>query len=417
MGTCLSCHRSTNQHQKELHRIRKSQISPPVHFGPEKSDYLSSSSSSSSSASSSTDGSFEYEPRTPPRPPVSTHQRLRNRDENENENEKGVRRGGRGQGRGEGRMRGEKEREVGRLKIEIQPPTPQKVPNSNPNPNTESKSNPNFRPNSEPEYNFRLATTAEAHQQDNLELSHEIHQISTLISHLIHSIRAYSFLNTQVARLTLADLDAVIKSMPGPPRGLLVRQRLMGVCADVGTLYGVKRGVFGKGCGGVLGEGEGEEDDGDGVGDGDGGENQGGLEGLWESFVKLEDGEKRDMAGRLQGKCSLMRIFALLSALRAGCEELLSLDSKISSRIQQDFESILGELREFDGIGGGGDGERKGFGKGLGGSASMQWRVLGIVEGKRRKELRARMEDVKRGRGRVSAALLSVVEGLAESEV
>ncbi|PVH78297.1 hypothetical protein DL98DRAFT_590420 [Cadophora sp. DSE1049] len=359
MGCCISAipmtRRAKEKREKELHRLRKSQISPPIPIGLEKSDSLSSSSSESSSDRCS------YDPPTPPRPPVP-------------------------------------ENHV-RPTFTVQPPTPQK----------------NFDPDLDPEsglgHGFRLANDEDTKRQRDEELAEEMQNVGILVENLIHAIRAYSFANSQMRMLMMTDLDNIVKGMPRPPRGLLVRQKLQSLQTDIANLYSEKRRVFTR-CFQVVLQGS---EDGDGNEEHkeirrDGREN--GLESLWEGFMRLGDREKRDMAGRLHGRCTLMRIFELLSALRAGSEELLVLDFKISTRLQKDFESVLVELREFDGVGGGGGGDA--VKKGIGESASMQWRVLGIVEGKRREELRARIEDVKRGRGRVSVALLGVVEGLAE---
>lgn len=264
------------------------------------------------------------------------------------------------------------------------------------------------------EMQFHLATTSEAHLRAVEELTEEIQAVGMLIGNLVHSIRAYSFANSQMRMLMTGDLDKVISALPRPPRGLLVRQQIQNLHMDIANLYEEKKRVFGR-CFRVLirGEGDGEEEEEEERGRGRGrianGDMGLGLEGLWEIFMQLEDEEKRGMASQLKGKCTLMRIFALLSALRTGIEELLGLDEKISIRLQQEFEGVLVELREFDGC------ERgDGVNQGIGGSASMQWRVLSLVERKRKDELRTRMEDVKRGRGRVSVALLGVVEGLAE---
>lgn len=216
----------------------------------------------------------------------------------------------------------------------------------------------------------------------------------------------------------MGDLKGVIAALPRLPGEVVVRRVLERVEREVGGLFEEKRRVFGMVGGAAVGcsgceSGRGELD---AMDERDNRDGKAGLDGLWEAFKGLEDREKRNMARMLSKTCVLMRIFDMLSSLRAASEELLALDSAVSLRLRREFEGVLGELKGFEGGGGGdrgGDGAMNGLEERVGGSASMQWRVLGIVQEKRREELERRMEGVKRGRGGVSVALLGVVEGLA----
>lgn len=318
------------------------------------------------------------------------------------------------------------------LAVQVQPPTP--TPRGTPvyTSLSESASRKDLNPakdmSSESHYTYRLGNADEVKKQRDEDLAEDIDDVGRLVGKLIHALRAYSFLSTQTKTQTLRDLKGVIESLPRPPRALGVRKTLKDLEKEVLSVYERKWLGWDTVAGCVLGSGSGCESHSQ-----DTYQKQSydlrnecrrdyerGLEGLWEEFLGLEEEQMRDMA-RLLGRGSLlMRIFDTLSSLRASSEELLVLDSSIPSCIKKDFENILAELIDFDGIvrqGGEGEGEgvMKGLGVSVGGSASMQWRVLGIVSEKRRGELEGRMEVVKRTRGEVSGALLGVVEGLCES--
>ncbi|KAK0104807.1 hypothetical protein ONS95_005075 [Cadophora gregata] len=428
MGCCLSCPSlsplSTKKHQKNRYRIHKHQISPPIPARPCVSLPSSSptcSTSSSDSGSSEKNECYYYDLPAPPLPPFAPVLQTQNRYGHQDR-------------KSPARKRNRKQEMGMRIvrdpQFTVLPPNPQRYQD---HPRSQHQylaepQDPSPFPQPQPQpAPFHLASPTETHLLLTSELTEELASISILIANLAHSIRAYSFTNMQVKRQVLGDIDGVIQALPRPPRGLLVRQRLVRLRGEMGGLWEAKGEVFERGFGGVFlsgggrGGGEAERDGSDGSlslslnlsfsleslernGDGDG------LEALWEGFMRLSDEEKMNMAWNLTKKCPLMRIFELLSKARAGSEDLLVLDNKMSNLLKKEFDGVLAELREFDGYGGV-DGEKKG---GLGETPSMQWRVLGIMEGKRREELRARMEDVKRGRGRVSVALLGVVEGLVE---
>ncbi|KAI6709228.1 hypothetical protein JHW43_008257 [Diplocarpon mali] len=238
----------------------------------------------------------------------------------------------------------------------IQPPTPQK-------------------------YDDTDAAASQEHQIRKQELDSEIAEVSIHMDKLLHSIRAYSFLATQTQVQTLSDLSSLLATLPAPPRALLARVQIQTLEQDVGGLHAEKKRAFRRAFEPALAS----------------------LTELWSEFRALGDEEKRAMAARLRSGCVLMRIFDSLSLLRAACEELLALDLKIGQRVARDFDAVLTQLREAEC-----------FKRGEGGGASMQWMVLGIVEGKRWERLKEKIEAVKWERGVVSAALLGVAEALGE---
>ncbi|KAH6718893.1 hypothetical protein BKA61DRAFT_570946 [Leptodontidium sp. MPI-SDFR-AT-0119] len=374
MGCCISSptNPKTETH-REIRRIRKSQISPPVILG------ISPSVSLTSKYSNDDERYYAPTPHRHPNIPPSNSPAL-------------------------GYQNTATPTRLAPT-LSIQPPTPQKDEYGN----TEV----------EAEFNFRIGNPSDIKRQQDEELAEEISLVGIRIGKLIHAIRAYSFHSAQTRTQTLGDLKGVIAALPRLPGGLVVRRVLEKVEREMGGLFEEKRRVFGMVRGAAVGcsgceSGRGELN---GMDERDNRDGKAGSEGLWEAFKGLEDREKRNMARMLSKTCVLMRIFDMLSSLRAASEKLLALDSAVSLRLRREFEGVLGELKGFEGGGGGdrgGDGAMKGLEERVGGSASMQWRVLGIVQEKRREELERRMEGVKRGRGGVSVALLGVVEGLAE---
>ncbi|KAH7329944.1 hypothetical protein BKA65DRAFT_564978 [Rhexocercosporidium sp. MPI-PUGE-AT-0058] len=363
MGYCLSSPTNTNtktrppETQAEIRGIRKSQISPPIIIG------LSPSTSLTSKYSN--DDERYYAP-TPPRPP---HIRLPAYSSYSQHSTPvaGI---------------------IPKPSFAIQPPTPQK--------DDDTTSDPGFR----------IGSDVDCKRQRDEELAEDISDVGIQIGKLIHALRAYSFHSAQTKTQMLGDLKGVIAALPGLPRGVVVRRVLGRVEREGRVCAGV------VGCCGTEGEIRGVEGDRRDAGEEDEDGLGKGIEGLWEEFLMLRKKGKRDMARELGKGCILMRIFDLLSVLRAGSEELLALDLAISLCLRREFERVLGELRGFEDNSVEGGGDKKG--KSGNGGANMQWRVLVIVQEKRREELERRMEVVKMGRGAVSVALLGVVEGLTE---
>lgn len=225
----------------------------------------------------------------------------------------------------------------------------------------------------------------------------EMQAVGVLIGELVHAIRTLSFGIGQVRTQTLDDISGVGDAMHHSSEASTIWEKLRTLYEEVAGLYAEKKKVLDCSCGSVLGE----------------------LEGLWGEFEGLDERVQRVMANELRKGSGLMRIFDILSALRAGCEELLSLSQRISSRLSKDFDMILTELKGLEDAGCGGDGQMErggagGKGEGLRGSASMKWRVLDIVVEKRAENSEEKVKAVKSIRGLVSLAVLGVVEGLVE---
>ncbi|KAL2067004.1 hypothetical protein VTL71DRAFT_1428 [Oculimacula yallundae] len=386
-----------------MRRIRKSQISPPIVI-----DISPPASVTSKYSHDSEDQKYRYDAPTPPRLPLTPSKTLflySQQDHNqslsdENENLK---------------------KRARKPVISFSPPTPTSTSSNTLSLDFDAHLHTLYHTGS----GYTLVSTPSSQQENVLELREDMTHLTTQIGKLIHAIRAYSFLATQTKTQTLSDIKNLIYALPRPPQALLLRQTLGVLIDDIGNLHEEKRAVFTRSFEGVL---VGDKDKPDiqewetwagreYVWDANTKEGKRGLEGLWVEFLSLEEDEMRDMARRLGKRCVLMRIFDLLSALRAGSEELLVLEERIGMRMKRDFEVILGNLRDCEGGTGVGESETgviKGLGVSMGGNTSMQWRVLGIVEGKRRQKLEWKMEGVKKGRGKVSIALLGVVEGLAE---
>ncbi|KAL5314097.1 hypothetical protein ACEPPN_018521 [Leptodophora sp. 'Broadleaf-Isolate-01'] len=216
--------------------------------------------------------------------------------------------------------------------------------------------------------------------------SQEISIVGIRIGKLIDAIRAYSFRSAQTRTQTMGDLKGVIAALPRLPGEVVVRRVLERVEREVGGLFEEKRRVFGMVGGAAVGcsgceSGRGELD---AMDERDNRDGKAGLDGLWEAFKGLEDREKRNMARMLSKTCVLMRIFDMLSSLRAASEELLALDSAVSLRLRREFEGVLGELKGFEGGGGGdrgGDGAMNGLEERVGGSARKEERGAGEEDG------------------------------------
>ncbi|EKD13215.1 uncharacterized protein L3040_003019 [Drepanopeziza brunnea f. sp. 'multigermtubi'] len=210
----------------------------------------------------------------------------------------------------------------------------------------------------------------------------ELRSVQPLLGTLMHAIRAYSFHRVQSQTQTLADLAAIISSLPPavPPRTL---EALRDLERDVARLYAAQKALFSQLFEPALSE----------------------AGSLWSEFLALDPEGRRRAARNLERGGVLMRIFDGLGKVRAGCEEVLARDAEVGRRFQALFEGVWEELREGEGEVGGGVV-----------SACMRWLVLKIVEAKRREGLGERIEWVKKGRVEVSVALLAVVEGLREDD-
>ncbi|CZS90990.1 uncharacterized protein RCO7_01372 [Rhynchosporium graminicola] len=417
MGCSNSTPFTTASNSAEMRRIRKSQISPSVVIESSPSQSITSIYSNDREE----DQRHRYDTSTPPRPPTARGPTASCREKNEDTMRRTTK-----------MIKGR----AARPGISFQAPTPtiQRAAKKKNHLSLDCIIPFPFKSSAGTGFSIvhspstRPASSASSAGND---LPEEFPLVAPQIGKLIHAIRAYSFLNTQTKSQTLQDLRNLIEALPRPPRAMRCRQLLGTLMDDVGNLYEREKGVWRRAVEGVLvGEKVGKAgynfdfEDNKRGGERDRGraKKEVGLEGLWEEFISLRIDEMREMARTLNGACKLMCIFNLLSALRAGSEELLVLDAEISMRLESDFEVVLGELKDFEGTGftalgmdgGEGEGGLSGVGQIMGESASMQWRVLSIVQGKRKEGLQWRMENVKRGRGEVSVMLLGVVEDLAE---
>ncbi|KAI9050793.1 hypothetical protein LZ554_004912 [Drepanopeziza brunnea f. sp. 'monogermtubi'] len=253
------------------------------------------------------------------------------------------------------------------MQTQLQPPTPQK------------EGAPTAPTLPDP----RQAATGSPASTSSADL--ELHNVQPLLGALTHAIRAYSFHRVQSQTQTLADLAAILSSLPPvvPPCTL---QALRDLERDVARLYAAQKALFDSLFEPALSE----------------------AGPLWSEFLALDPEGRRRAARRLGREGLLMRVFDGLGNLRAGCEEVLARDAEVGRRFQALFEGVLEELREGE------EGEWQVGGGGV--SACMRWRVLRIVEAKRREGLGERIDWVKKGRVDVSVALLAVVEGLREDD-
>jgi hypothetical protein len=123
------------------------------------------------------------------------------------------------------------------------------------------------------------------------------------------------------------------------------------------------------------------------------------LPARWKEFLGLDEAEQRAMARTQRRSSCLMRMFTFLSCLRIACHKQRDLNLRIERKIGCQFNEILRDLKYI--------GEDE---------AALKWRVVGIVNGKRREEREARLDDILGFGIKVSGLLVGVVEALSEEE-
>jgi hypothetical protein len=201
-----------------------------------------------------------------------------------------------------------------------------------------------------------------------------IEEINTEIATLSAAIRDYESLTASNRERIVADLNAILAIIS---ENSLVYTKLEILKSQLNSLYREKLTVseeyFQTAC---------EQ-----------------LPFLWKRFLGLSENEQRQQARTQPRSSPIMKIFTMLSNLRRVCDVQRELDVRIERKVGDQFEDILGHLRDL--------GSQE---------AALKWTVLGMVVSQRRKEGEGRVDEILGCRMRVSGLLVEVIGALSENE-